>query len=126
VTRREIFEKIKKHLLSQGKQSMKEELVGNGCAYRGEDGLKCAIGCLIPDELYSLEIERDIVDLRSHYKFFWIPFIKHLGIEDSDETIHFLSDLQRIHDHEKVEDWESSFDELEKEYFPLDKTGSDV
>jgi hypothetical protein len=33
------------------------------CAYRGENGAKCALGFFIPDELYSEEIEgKSLVD----------------------------------------------------------------
>ena len=36
----------------------KERAVGNGlCVYRGPNGTKCAVGCLIPDGLYSKDME---------------------------------------------------------------------
>lgn len=54
MTNQEIFDKVATHLLSQGKRSA---LGGVGCAYRGDGGLQCAIGCLIPDELYRYELE---------------------------------------------------------------------
>lgn len=53
MTEQEIFDKVKSHLLSQGKKSFQ----GISCAYRGDDGLKCAIGCLISDENYSSSLE---------------------------------------------------------------------
>ena len=46
MTEQEAFTKVRDHLLRQ-----KEKCIVNGlCAYRGENGLKCAIGALISDE----------------------------------------------------------------------------
>lgn len=48
------WEHVRAHLLEQGHQSYSPEL---GCTYRGRVGCACAIGCLIPDELYDPEFE---------------------------------------------------------------------
>jgi hypothetical protein len=50
-----VVNKVLKHLWDQGRVSH-EPYVG-GCAYRGMDGTKCAIGILIPDEIYSPNME---------------------------------------------------------------------
>lgn len=58
MTLQETFDMIVKHLAQQGRRS---ELTGGfayGCAYRGPDNMKCAVGCLIPDELYDWSLER--------------------------------------------------------------------
>jgi hypothetical protein len=53
VTNQEVFDTVARHLLRQGRQS-----VGyRGCAYRGPNGLRCAIGCLIPDREYAAAME---------------------------------------------------------------------
>lgn len=57
ITKQQIFTKVKAHLLQQGKQSMRQTKPVQICAYRGDEGLKCAIGCLIPDNEYSSCIE---------------------------------------------------------------------
>lgn len=44
---------IATHLAKQ--QKLSESKLG--CAYRGRDGAMCAVGCLIPDELYTDRIE---------------------------------------------------------------------
>ncbi len=54
MTKQEIFDKVKAHLLAQGKRAVNGD--GN-CMYRGMDGTKCAVGCLIPDELYTPLLE---------------------------------------------------------------------
>ncbi len=65
----DIFNQVATHLFKQGQQS--KAIIadpywtpGSGfdqmremCAYRGEAGLACAVGCLIPDEAYRPEIE---------------------------------------------------------------------
>ena len=53
MTNQQIFNKVAKHLLKQGRRARD----GNGCAYRGENGTKCAVGCLIPDALYDDRLE---------------------------------------------------------------------
>ena len=79
-----IFNKVFKHLFKQGKRAAS---LGNTCFYR-YNGLKCAIGCLIPDRLYTKTIEgRSIFNLD----------INNLGIKYTGD-ISFLHDLQREHD----------------------------
>ena len=59
----EIFDHVVPLLFAQGKRSMYHD--GNGeltCAYRGDGGLRCAVGFLIPDELYYEDLEgRDVM-----------------------------------------------------------------
>ena len=50
-----VVDKVLKHLWDQGKCSYQPYI--GACAYRGEDGTKCAIGILIPDEIYLPEME---------------------------------------------------------------------
>lgn len=57
MTDQEIFDKVATHLLSQGRRSITIDAFARGCAYRGMDGDKCAIGCLIPDEHYRARME---------------------------------------------------------------------
>lgn len=50
----EAFNTMVRHLVKQGRKSANEK----GCLYRGPDGLKCAFGCLIPDDHYFPSMER--------------------------------------------------------------------
>ncbi len=51
----ETHDKIKAHLLAQGRPAWSSDL--SGCAYRTSDGkggqLMCAVGCLIKDDVYE-------------------------------------------------------------------------
>ena len=55
-TRQTAFDAVKKHLLTQ----MEKSKSSDSCLYRGPGGLKCAIGALIPDDVYKPEM--DVVD----------------------------------------------------------------
>ena len=49
ITRQSIFTRVVTHLLTQ-----KSPAADDGqCFYRCDDGKQCAVGCLIPDALYS-------------------------------------------------------------------------
>jgi hypothetical protein len=54
-TIQETFDFVITHLRKQGKRATQGG--GKECAYRGDDGTSCAIGCLIPDNIYDPEIE---------------------------------------------------------------------
>lgn len=62
MTEQEIFDKVVRHLKKQGQPArVPVEEVGPNvtrCVYRTSDEKSCAVGCLIPDELYSPDIER--------------------------------------------------------------------
>ena len=82
-TLQEVFNIVSTHLLTQGQMSLN---TNGDCAYRGENGLMCAAGILIPDEAYRPGMET----LR------WSTLIDRKLIENKfrDE----INDLQNIHD----------------------------
>lgn len=56
MTDQEIFDKVTTHLLKQNQASRHSSLDGralSACMYRGPDGLKCAVGALIPDGVFD-------------------------------------------------------------------------
>lgn len=55
VTKQEFFDTVAAHLLSMDDVSW--DYSRGICAYRGAGGAKCAIGVMIPDELYNPEME---------------------------------------------------------------------
>lgn len=114
MTRQEIFTKVKNHLLTQNRRAM-QRLV---CRYRTDEGLKCAIGCLIPDNLYTAKIEFITVDFLCEGIVEGFDYLKQF-----DKS--FLRRLQVIHDNVDVENWESelkAFARLENLVF--DETGT--
>jgi len=55
MTDQEAFDKMVRHLHSQNWEESK--FTYDGCAYRGDNGMMCAVGCLIPDDEYIKAIE---------------------------------------------------------------------
>lgn len=91
MTQQEIFDKVVHHLFKQGKPAT--DL--GACRYRTQDGLSCAVGCLIPNELYSVEIEhKSVHTLFKKGDDASIAIANFLG-EDNKEL---LSALQMVHD----------------------------
>jgi hypothetical protein len=104
-TKREVFEQVRDHLLSQNAKSVDQR---GECKYRSPDGLKCAIGCLIPDDVYTPAIESETVTGLSTIEF---------SISDMDimHTYYLLRGLQRIHDCFGVDEWEDRLMEFWEE-----------
>jgi hypothetical protein len=94
-----VFNKVAEHLLTQNVRCIG---VDNRCAYRDPDtGRRCAIGCLIPDELYKEEMEGwGITDLLITNS----PLSKALDVV-TEEDWDFLAGLQNIHDRGMVSEW---------------------
>ena len=71
MNRQQVFDAVVHHLAKQGKRSTFTR-PGQGfsmCRYRGYGGLKCAIGALIPDELYHPRLEGSLPSTwLSHFK----------------------------------------------------------
>lgn len=56
MTAQELFNTVVLHMRKQGRQSNTAG-PGSSCRYRSPEGMKCAVGCLIPDEVYNQGIE---------------------------------------------------------------------
>ena len=96
----EVFNKVKKHLLTQNERSV-IYINGDTCGYRGDNGISCAIGILIPDEIYNPCMEgNDVYELLEAFPVVALQLDLN-GLEDTD----FLSELQNIHDHNSPEKW---------------------
>jgi hypothetical protein len=58
MTHQELFDTVATHLFTQGEQSLCESgSVDATCAYRGDNGLTCAVGCILPDDIYTNDME---------------------------------------------------------------------
>lgn len=104
-TKQEVFDTVCDHMLAQNKRAQDEG--GGRCWYRQGD-LKCAVGCLIPDDQYSSDLEAGGVQTLA------MDDVLRFGIVDlnEDETVHFLSRLQQIHDRVSVEYWTTALAEF--------------
>jgi len=99
MNRQQIFDNVYLGLMSQGfRQSVVTFNIDTPhthqmCKYRGEGGLKCAVGWLIPDDMYDDELE-DCGGIR--YNPPVIDLLKLVGI--TEDQVEFLAELQRCHD----------------------------
>lgn len=101
MTNKEAFNTVKDHLLKQQERSTE----GGACAYRGNNDLKCAIGCLIKDEEYRPNMEGNTVGE------LWEKGLLPASINEVD--MYVLNCLQTIHDGEEPDYWHEELDELE-------------
>lgn len=112
----EVLERIKAHLLKQGRKAAD---AGGNCKYRVEDHewgvLRCAAGCLLKDELYSTALECNPVDTY----FLGDAFSKSLGIDVrdwEDNYTFWVRQAQGVHDGFPLEKWESQMDRIIQDY----------
>lgn len=91
MTKQEIFDKAVAGLASQGfeRSVINDDAHIDFCAYRGDGGRRCAIGWLIPDELYSSAFEGEPVR-------FLPPMIQEFVGYDTYPA--FVEDLWAAHD----------------------------
>jgi hypothetical protein len=107
VNTQEAFDLVLQHLWNQNHTSRKP--FGGMCAYRGQHGAKCAIGCLIPDDIYHSGMEGDnsttLLDL--HPEVAALPALQALCMEDKGgQPLHVA--LQSLHD-QYILSWPPSF-----------------
>ena len=81
-TLQEVYDFVVMHLLTQGSQSHD----GINCCYRDTEGRTCAVGCLIPGEIYCKELEGKDYQSISHF------------LEWDERFDGLLTALQTIHD----------------------------
>lgn len=110
----EIFEKVQTHLLAQkcrsaGINPQTENFI---CLYRGPEGLMCAAGCLIPDELYDPSMEGCNCQEGAVAKA-----LIQAGVDMSDGTIAMMVDsLQDMHDRVPPLKWADALKEKARYY----------
>lgn len=110
-THRQIFDKVKEHLLKQGNKAVGD----NGkCVYKASTGMKCAVGCLITDEHYYNRLETQPATneavcnaVRSSNK----------GLRITEKFKSLLYELQTTHDNIPSPSWENHLQLVEKRYF---------
>lgn len=102
ITGQEIFEAVVRHLHAQGRQAVQQNVDFTGpssCAYKEEgSGRKCAVGCLIPDSAYNVNLESTPIEniLRKMPQNVSVVFNKHALL---------LRALQQFHDFFFTDGW---------------------
>lgn len=91
LTKQEIFDQVARHLLTQNERAISSN--GN-CQYHSKDGLKCAVGALIPDNLYNQAFENRKV---GYLLAAWKEIMRKIGLDEKEHAL-LLYALQGIHD----------------------------
>ena len=108
MTNQEVYDKVKAHLLTQNAKSISKKYAL--CKYRMIRSTKrCAIGCLIPDNLYEKEMEGNAV----HNLLHDFPKVKEFFDGVSSDL---LDALQTVHDNELVKNWPRELEVVAKAY----------
>jgi hypothetical protein len=95
-----LFNEVVRHLLTQKAKSMLDD----ACCYRSPDGLKCAAGCLLPDNF----------DFKTYNSFPWADLVERDLVGSNHEAL--ISALQDIHDTAEVENWPAHLSDLSKKH----------
>lgn len=116
-----IFDRVKNHLLTQNAKSsdpydvLGDEFVFN-CRYRSNNGLKCAIGCLITDKNYHPSLEGFSINNPVIYNSL-LNALKKSGIDCTTRMLEMLDALRELHDGMAVSYWEMGLKNIAAEYF---------
>lgn len=128
LTPQEVFDKVAHHLLKQKARSMISSSTGGSqlCGYRGGNGLCCAVGFLIPEELYDVNMEGNGICDMSDGANLLRKVLHDSGIDvpvdvdrdsehyddwddrvhsDATPTLSILKELQELHDSRPIEGW---------------------
>jgi hypothetical protein len=96
-TAQSFYDAVCAHLVAQGKRCYQ---AGVGCLYRGPEGLKCAIGAVIPDDIYTPEMDRNdgFTALGLYTDFPEVqPYIPNMDLAISLQHVHDIPDTWDTH-----------------------------
>jgi len=102
-----VFDRVARHLLIQREPSKRKFQGRPICAYRGNFGRRCAVGVLIADAAYTVELESRGLQCPS-VKF----ALENSGVDLDDHTSRMLDLLQELHDEISVCQWRSRLAEI--------------
>lgn len=107
---REIFDKVKAHLLEQNCTATNSD---GDCMYRGANGTKCAVGFLIDDQVYYKDLEGNSI-----HDTIVQEAVAESGYDLTDGNVCImLAQLQQMHDTTPAEDWPEALRRIEISYF---------
>ena len=127
----EVFDYVSDHLLTQKEKSQPPKLIRtkeitySTCNYRlrkGNKRLSCAIGCLIPNRLYTKDVENHTVDtLYDSVLPVQTAIQKWLG-----DRRPLLQVLQTVHDQTPVDAWQKNLNMVQEWINSERKTSKEI
>lgn len=115
MTAQQLYTKVRNHLLTQNAKAMRGGR-HQSCAYRAEDGCKCAIGCLIPDTLYKPSFEGNSVCVPEIAEAAGLTFEKNSKGSATGLQLELAQRLQGIHDFNDPAKWRILLDGVAAQY----------
>jgi hypothetical protein len=115
LTARDIYERVRTHLLTQ--RAVSEDENGS-CRLRSGNGRKCAIGSLVADDVYQPEIEGIGISYYRHAKdgsLLRALYASEVNAYDPD-IVELLIELEEVHDDFDVEEWPSLLAQVGKRH----------
>lgn len=106
LTTQEAFNIMVRHMMRQGCRSYDQNL--KMCRYRGPNGAMCAVGAIIPNKLYTTEMEGKTILMLLYYFDKFPKVCNFLSVVDK----YFLAQMQNIHDDVDIDMWEEKFKEV--------------
>ena len=109
-SKQETFDLIAAHLIKQNAKSLAVDPESPwkrlACAYRGQGGMKCAAGAVLPDDRYEPSMEGGTV----------VPNFRASGarprsarvssaLEEVGHDLTLVHDLQQVHDYYETPEW---------------------
>ncbi len=94
-----LFDDIVKFQRKQWKKSTRDGTAW--CLYRHPDGLKCAVGCVMPDNMYDADM--DEIGVFSDIMELYPDLAKYFGMEN----LALLQYMQSTHDCHLLKQWET-------------------
>lgn len=101
MTNQEAFDKMVAHLRKQGQKAIQNGV----CRYRTEEGLMCAVGCLLADDEYRSGMEGMGVE---------VMMFAYEVLQDLDPLV--LAEMQDTHDAYDPAEWEARFADTATRY----------
>lgn len=132
MTEQEIFDTVLAHLREQRRAALGDD---GECQYRGLGGTACAVGCLIPDELYdplieglsvATIIEAVVPEYLQYQAQELLPVFARIKNHIGAEHLPLLNELQEAHDMDLYISglalYTSGLDAWEKEMYRIART----
>jgi hypothetical protein len=111
---KKIMDIVEPHMLNQASRSVSYISGNEKCAYRGDDGMKCAVGVLIDDAHYSESFDMGGFPVWDESVAMAVE--ASLGEKLDALNMTFLSELQKIHDVQPVSAWPRCLAALRKSH----------
>ena len=115
----QIFNTVSTHLLTQNHKSTAigfPDYAGM-CAYRGNNGASCAIGCLIPAAAYNSSMEgQNLSDAAVWAAVYPVIGSGFIDLYTNNAKFELLWKLQQLHDFGAVCEWPERLQELADDF----------